>query len=173
MSAWSRNWSIVKSWLLYIEWIKEWIIYILKKTLENDIVLYECHSFIKRLFEICSVLVPMPMAPVYRYSHQHTLAYLIFAIMMFVLLCQLLMCVSLNREPLNRIAQLLPAVKLVPSILHSNYPGNGYQWFPNSPVWWELFQFSSILWRTLFDQLKLNWIHWEDFSLGFPLSYTL
>ena len=39
----------------------------------------------------------MPMVPVYRYSHQHTLAYLIFAIMIFVIPCQLLMRVSLNR----------------------------------------------------------------------------
>jgi len=34
------------------------------------------------------------MVPVYRYSHQHTLAHLIFAFMIFVILCQLLMRVS-------------------------------------------------------------------------------
>lgn len=75
-----------------------------------------------------AVYWPLPVVPVNRYSHQYTIS---LPLQVLFILCQLLLDFSLSREPRSRIALLFTAIKLLPSTLHSNCLGKGYQQFPS------------------------------------------
>lgn len=129
---------LLMAWVQSLAWEFLHAVGMTKKK-KNDIVLYVCHSSIKRLFGMCSVPAPgwwylsigiLTCTPYHALYCHYKGIFMLF---------QLLWISLLSREPLSRRAPLLPAVKLLTSTLHSDCLGKGYWWIPNSLVCWELF----------------------------------